>query len=231
MQANKKFYWQYFLNRFFTKEKRKVKNNIITTPYNSTLQLIRTTTFTSLSVVTLFFFMANAMAITSDMSPEVTAEFKKQLDLQTWPAMHTKLALMDNPYKKFYKAIKKKLTEEAEAGNRRRLMTHEESTLAAKKKRFDYCQSSVHFFVDFAKRAHTLGVVVEPLLTKDQLMTGNGVKYPFTPEQAENGNFRPAQLALELGWKYKGKGEEYAETFLKACLAIPVSLYYKEDKF
>ena len=46
------------------------------------------------------------------MSPEVTTEYKKQLALQDWPAMHTKLALMDNPYSKLHKVIRKKLKKE-----------------------------------------------------------------------------------------------------------------------
>jgi len=175
-------------------------------------------------------FMANASDITSDMSADVAAEFTKQLGLQTWPEMHTKLALMDNPYKKFDKLIRKKLIQEAEEGQKRRLMTHEESIIKAKKKRFDYCQASVNFFVSFAKRAHTLSTVEDNPLTKDKLMTGNGVKYPFTPEETNSANTRPTQIALALGWKYQGKGEEQVETFLKACLNIPISLYYSEDK-
>jgi len=203
MQSNKNNYWQY----------------------------IRALTFTGLSVMTLFSFMANSMAITDDMSPAVTSEYKKLLDSQNWPKMHTKLALMDNPYSIFYKTIKKKLKKEAEAGQRRRLMTHEESMLSAKKKRFDYCQASVPFFVDFAQRAYDLSTLENNPLTKDKLMTGNGVKYPFTKQETNNANFRPAQIALTLGWKYQGKGEQYAEAFLANCLAIPVDLYYKEDKF
>ena len=212
------------------KSMSKYKNKIKTTCYKNTLLLIRAITFTTVSVVTLFGFATNAMSITAEMSPDVATEFNKQLALQTWPAMHTKLSLMDNPYAKFDKIIRKKLTEEAEAGQRRRLRTHEESAIAAKKKRFDYCQASVDFFVSFAKRVHTL-TTVEDGLTKDKLMTGNGVQYPFTEAETQNANTRPAQIALALGWKYQGKGEEYAETFLKTCLAIPVTLYYKEDKF
>ncbi|WP_057832925.1 hypothetical protein [Colwellia sp. TT2012] len=194
-------------------------------------QYLRALTFTGVSLVALFSFMANAMAITTDMSAEVATEFNKQLNLQTWPKMHTKLALMDNPYSIFYQAIKKNLTEEATTGHPRRLMTPEESLLAAKKKRFDYCQASVSFFVDFAQRADNLSTLERNPLTKDKLMQGNGVKYPFTEEQSNNGNFRPTQIALTLGWQYQGKGETYAEEFLTSCLAIPVNLYYKEDKF
>ncbi|KGJ92258.1 hypothetical protein [Colwellia psychrerythraea] len=201
------------------------KNNKIYWSY------IRALTFTGVCLVAFFSFMANAMTITAEMSPEVTSEYNKQLDLQTWPKMHTKLALMDNPYATFYKTIRKKLKKEAITGKRRRLMTHDESIVSAKKKRFDYCQASVSFFVDFAKRAHDLSTLENNPLTKDKLMTGNGVKYPFTDQEANNANFRPAQIALTLGWKYQGKGEQYAEAFLANCLAIPVSLYYKEDSF
>ena len=202
MQLNKKTYWQY----------------------------IRAIAFTGLSLVTCFSFMANAIEITAEMSPEVTAEFNKQLALQTWPEKHTKLALMDNPYATFYKIIKKTLIAEAEPGHKRRLMTDEESIVAAKKKRFDYCQASVPFFVSFAKRADNLSTLEDNPLTKDQLMHGNGVNYPFTEEQSNNANFRPAQIALTLGWKYQGKGKKYAEEFLATCLAIPLNLYATKDK-
>ena len=194
-------------------------------------QYIRAIAFTGFSLMTCFSSMANTITITAEMSPEVTAEFNKQLALQTWPEMHTKLALMDNPYATFYKIIRKRLTAEAEPGHKRRLMTDEESMVAAKKKRFDYCQASVPFFVSFAQRADNLSSLEDNPLSKDQLMQGNGVNYPFTEEQSNNANFRPAQIALTLGWKYQGKGEKYAEEFLATCLAIPVSLYYKEDKF
>jgi hypothetical protein len=175
--------------------------------------------------------IANATTLTADMSPEVAVEFNKQLALQPWPELHTKLGLMDNPYKPFYKKIKKQLKAEAVTGQRRRLMTHEESMLTAKKKRFDYCQASVNFFVSFAERAHNLSKLEDNPLSKDTLMNGNGVKYPFTEAETNNANTRPAQIALTLGWKHQGKGKEYAEAFLKTCLAIPVELYYKEDKF
>ena len=193
--------------------------------------LIRSIVFTGLSIMTLLSAMANAISITAEMSPDIATEYQKQLALQAWPAMHTKLALMDNPYKKPYKVIKKLLKKEAPEGKRRRLMTEEESMLTAKKKRFDYCQASVEFFVSFAERSFTLSRLENNPLTKDKLMTGNGVKYPFTKEETNNAGTRPAQIALDLGWKYQGKGPMYAENFLANCLAIPVSLYYKEDKF
>ena len=182
------------------------------------------------SLISLFSFTANANSITADMSPEITAQFKKLLAAQTWPKMYKKLAFMDNPYKVTYKKMKKSLKKEAPEGQRRRLMTLEESTMAAKKKRFDYCQASIDFFVSFAARAYTLSRVEQNPLSEEKLMSGNGVDYPFTKEQKNNGNFRPAQIALELGWKYQGKGEQYAEAFLATCLEIPVSLYFKEDK-
>lgn len=203
MKTNKKTYWQY----------------------------IRAIAFIGLSIVTFFSSMANSMAITAEMSPEVTTEFKKQLASQTWPEMHKKLAFMDNPYKKFYNVIRKAIKKEATPGHRRRLMTTEESTIKAKKMRFDYCQASVTFFVDFAARSHSLSKLEDNPLSKDKLMTGNGVKYPFTKEETNNPNTRPAQIALDLGWKYQGKGAMYAEAFLATCLAIPVNLYFKEDKF
>jgi len=218
-----RFYGQYFLRSSLFKEKGKVNNN--------TSPLIRALIFTALSIVTLVSSISNAMAntmtITAEMSTEITAEYDKQLALQDWPHMHTKLALMDNPYKKIAKKIKKQLKTEAPEGKRRRAMTDAESIIMAKKKRFDYCQASVEFFVSFAERSFTLSREENNPLTKDELMTGNGVKYPFTKAETNNAGTRPAQIALDLGWKYQGKGPMYAETFLATCLAIPVTLYAK----
>ncbi len=193
-------------------------------------QCLRTIALTGVSLVPFLSFLVNASTVIAQMSPEISAEYKKHLAAQTWPEMYKKLALMDNPYKASFKALKKKLKQEAEPGQRRRLMTDEESIMAAKKKRFDYCQASIDFFVSFAKRAHTLSKVEQNPLTKEQLMSGNGVDYPFTKVQKNDGNLRPAQIALELGWKYQGKAEQYAEGFLGTCLAIPLELYFKEDK-
>jgi len=226
----KSYYSQCFLWALLTKSTKKDNNQTKATRHKKKRPFIRAITCTGMSIATQFVFMTNAMAITTNMSPEISTEFNKQLALQTWPEMHTRLALMDNPYAKFEKLIKKKLTEEAKAGQQRRLMTHEESIVAAKKKRFDYCQASINFFVSFAQRVHTLTTQEEGSLSKDKLMKGNGVRYPFTQEETNNANTRPAQIALSLGWKYQGKGEEYAETFVKTCLAIPINLYYKEDK-
>ena len=186
--------------------------------------------FLGVNLLTFFSIMAHSASITSEMSADVAAEYNKQLDLQPWPQLHTKLGLMDNPYKVFFKKIKKAIKQEAPTGQRRRLMTHEESLVMAKKKRFDYCQASVPFFVDFAARANSLSKLENNPLTEEQLMQGNGVQYPFTKEETNNPNLRPAQIALSLGWKYQGKGETYAELFLATCLAIPVDLYYQEDK-
>lgn len=191
---------------------------------------LRRITNTVLCVIGLFSINANAVSITDDMSPEVAAEFKIQLDAQSWPDMHTKLALMDNPYKKFDKSIRKKLKDEAPEGKRRRPRTHEESILSAKKKRFDYCQASVSFFVDFAQRTYTLTTVEQKPLSKDDLMKGHGVAYPFTQAETDSGKTRPTQMALTLGWKYKGKGEANVEQFLATCLALPVDMYYQEGK-
>ncbi|PKI13527.1 hypothetical protein [Colwellia sp. 12G3] len=230
MQTYKKLTCQHVLSRLLTKEKAIIGHNAKTARYKVTFPLVRTIAFTGLSIITMYCAAVNATSITAEMSPEVATEYKKQLALQDWPAMHTKLALMDNPYSKFHKVIRKKLKEEAPAGQRRRLMTEEESMLTAKKTRFDYCQASVSFFVDFSERAQTLSTVEQNPLSEDALMKGNGVEYPFTKEQTNSANFRPTQIALTLGWKYKGKGKQYAEAFLASCLAIPISLYYKEDK-
>jgi len=230
MQTYKFLFCQYLFSSLLTNDKSKVDRKVKTSGYKKILPFIRSITLSGLSVLTLFSSMANAISITAEMSPEVTTEYKKQLALQDWPAIHTKLALMDNPYSKFYKIIRKKLKEEAPTGQRRRLMTEEESMLTAKKTRFDYCQASVSFFVDFSERAQTLSTVEQNPLSEDSLMKGNGVEYPFTKEQTNSANFRPTQIALTLGWKYKGKGKQYAEAFLATCLAIPISLYYKEGK-
>jgi hypothetical protein len=224
------FSCQYLFGSLLTNDKRKVDHKVKAANYKKAIPFIGMITLSGLSVLTLFSTMANAVSITADMSPEVLTEYKQKLALQEWPAIHTKLALMDNPYSKFHKIIRKKLKEEAPVGQRRRLMTEEESMLTAKKTRFDYCQASVSFFVDFSERAQTLSTVERNPLSEDSLMEGNGVEYPFTKEQTNSANFRPTQIALTLGWKYKGKGKQYAEAFLASCLAIPISLYYKEDK-
>jgi len=205
MQTNKKIYCPYF--------------------FGNTLTFIRLSLLTLVSIMSSA--SVSAVTITAEMSPEISAEYDKQLALQDWPQMHTKLALMDNPYKKIAKKIKKQLKSEAPEGKRRRATTDEESMTMAKKKRFDYCQASVEFFVSFSERAHSLSKLEDNPLSKDKLMTGNGVKYPFTKEEKNNAATRPAQIALDLGWKYQGKGPMYAETFLATCLEIPVALYSK----
>jgi hypothetical protein len=201
------------------------KKNYCTFFFGNTLTFIRVSLLTLVSIMSSA--SVSALTITAEMSPEITAEYDKQLALQNWPQMHTKLSLMDNPYKNIAKKIKKQLKSEAPEGKRRRLMTDEESMIMAKKKRFDYCQASVEFFVSFADRSFTLSRVENNPLTKDKLMTGNGVKYPFTKEETNNAGTRPAQIALDLGWKHQGKGPMYAEAFLATCLAIPIALYSK----
>ena len=230
MQLNKKVYWQKVLNEFSTQDNSIVKSSSNIQKNHSKKSSLKVIIFTVFSILSLFTVSSHAMSITSDMSPEVATAYEKELASQSWPAMHTKLALMDNPYKKFDRAIKKALRKEAPEGKKKRLRTHEESILAAKKMRFDYCQASVTFFVDFTKRAFDLSTIEENPLSKDDLMTGNGVAYPFTEAETNSGKTRPTQLALKLGWEYKGKGEQQAEKFLATCLAIPVELYYTEDK-
>ncbi|TYK64651.1 hypothetical protein [Colwellia echini] len=209
-------------------------NNLHSTLNLNVKKTLRFITFISLSLISLLATtrttLADTVSITADMSPEIIAEYEQQLASESWPEMHTKLALMDNPYAKSYKVLKKKLKSEAAPGERKRLMTHEESIFMAKKMRFDYCQASVSFFVDFAQRAFDLSTAEQKPLSKDQLMTGNGVAYPFTEAEKNNPATRPPQIALTLGWKYKGQGHARAEEFLATCLAIPVELYYKEDK-
>ncbi len=225
MQTNKHFYCANSFVSFLTEYRSSVKNATKTTPSQLALMFIRVSLIVLVSTISIT--SAHASTITAEMSPEIITEYNKQLALQDWPKIHTKLALMDNPYKKIAKKIKKQLKSEAPEGKRRRLMTDEESIIMAKKKRFDYCQASVEFFVSFAQRAYTLSREENNPLTKDKLMAGNGVQYPFTEEETNNAATRPAQIALDLGWKYQGKGPMYAETFLATCLAIPISLYSK----
>jgi hypothetical protein len=108
-------------------------------------------------------------------------------------------------------------------------MTQEENTIKARFKRFKACQKKVKVFISFARHAQAFSNE----LSKDKVMNGNvfGVDYPFTQKQTNDGNSRPSQIALELGWKYQGQGEAEVNTFFKKCLAIPLSLYYVEDKF
>lgn len=219
-----------YLSNFF-KNKNKINKRTQTSINMLNLLTFRTRIFITLCTLGLFSSQAiAALTVTAEMSPEVKAAYKKSLAAQTWPQMHTKLAFMDNPYKLFDRTIKKKLRKEAPEGQKRRLRTKEESLIGAKKMRFDHCQAAVTFFVDFAKRSHALTIIEDNPLTEDQLKAGNGVAYPFTVAETKNGKTRPTQLALELGWDHKGKGEQYAEQFLATCLAEPISLYYQEDK-
>ena len=229
MQTNMYSYGQYFLNVLFT---NKAKSKIKKPSSKNVLMMMRIIISTGLvgSLAITPAVMADTVSVTAEMSPEVIVEYNNQLASKSWPEMHTKLALMDNPYSASFKALKKQLKSEAPAGKRKRLMTHEESIMMAKKKRFDYCQASVSFFVDFSQRAFDLSTTEQNPLSKDQLMQGNGVAYPFTEAETNNAGTRPPQIALTLGWKFKGKGQAHAEEFLATCLSIPVELYYKEDK-
>ena len=199
------------------------------------LASIRSIVYTVLTLVMLFSAgtIASASPITASMSAEVAAEFTKQLNLQTSPSMSRKLIMMKNPYKKFLKVINKKVGDETnkgyEANYGRRLMTHDESTLKAKFRRFKTCQRTIVYFMGFASKAKRFAREV----SKEEVMEGNvfGVDYPFTQEQAKDDNMRPSQIALELGWQYQGQGEAHVETFLSTCLAIPIKLYYWPDKF
>ncbi|MBU2871144.1 hypothetical protein [Colwellia sp. E2M01] len=236
MEAKMYAYGQYFLNNALTKNKtdNKTLNMLKTIIFKNMFLITPSITIVGLVLSSLlatsFTANANTLSITAEMSPEVVAEYNKQLASNSWPEMHTKLALMDNPYAKQYKVLRKALRKEAPEGKRKRLMTHEESLFMAKKMRFDYCQASVSFFVDFSQRAFDLSTTEQNPLTKEQLMQGNGVAYPFTEAEKNNPSTRPPQIALDLGWKYKGQGKARAKEFLATCLAIPVELYYKEDK-
>jgi hypothetical protein len=175
---------------------------------------------------------ANASAITTGMNSDIANEFKKQFSLQKQANKSTKLALMNNPYQKILRVINGKLSDEAENGQPRRLMTHDESIIKAKMNRFEACQVSVAIFIGFSKSAQALSTMKYPA-TKEQIMTDNfaSVEYPFTVEDTNDGDSRPEQVALELGWMYRGNGEENVELFFETCLAIPIDLYYWEDSF
>jgi len=142
---------------------------------------------------------------------------------------------MKNPYVKFLKINKKKAVKEAELGRHRRLRTHDESIIRAKNIRFRTCQKTIVRYTGFASKAYVYSSGKHPK-TKDEIMKNNGIEYPFTAAQANDEISRPIQIALELGWKYKGKATEgkanrHIEEFFNACLAIPIKLYYSEDKF
>lgn len=229
MQLNENSYFRDILSNFLKKNNH-VKSFSSKPHTNNTKLHLKLSTYIAFCFFSLFTLTSHAISITSEMSPEVSAEFDKELASQTWPSLHTKLALMDNPYKKFDRAIKKALRKEAPEGKKMRLRTPEETILGAKKMRFDYCQASVTFFVDFSKRAFDLSTIEENPLSKESLMAGNGVAYPFTEAETNSGKTRPTQLALQLGWQYQGKGEQNVETYLATCLAIPVELYASKVK-
>tara|TARA_R110000737_G_C14593891_1_gene488012 strand:- start:1032 stop:1736 length:705 start_codon:yes stop_codon:yes gene_type:complete len=207
-------------------------NKLNTTKAISTIKFRRSFILSALSLVTLFSATSNASAITTSMSSDIANEFKKQFSLQKQANKSTKLALMNNPYQKALSVIDSKLSDEAENGQPRRLMTYDESIIKAKMNRFEACQGSVAIFIGFSKSAYALSTMKYPA-TKEQIMTDNfaSVEYPFTVEDTNDGDTRPLQIALELGWNYRGNGEENVEVFFETCLAIPVSLYYWEDTF
>lgn len=76
-----------------------------------------------------------------------------------------------------------------------------------KRNQFGACQESIVIFVGFSKSAHTLSTIKYPA-AKEQIMTGDfaSVEYPFTEE---DGDSRPQQIALELGWNYRGNIEVF----------------------
>lgn len=204
--------------------------------------------------------MANTTAITAGMSAEVAAEFNKQFNKpfmsgfiaalnpeaaaavkkelkSLGPAkMSDKLTMMDNPYEKFTGIIDDKMSDKNSAGYQakyhRRLLTHDESIVEAKRSRFGECQTSIVKYIGFAGNAHTFSTAG---LTKEEIMNGNifGIDYPFTAEQRNDDTYRPGQIALELGWQYKGRenAEAHVDVFFKTCLDIPIDIYYWEDTF
>jgi len=179
---------------------------------------------------------ANATSITASMSPEVAAEFNKLLKktISSLPttARSMNLAVMPSPYEKVISNIIDKRENEAIPGLSRRLMTYEEDIVFAKKDRFKACQGQVILFIAFAGNAYNFSNGVGAL-PKKQIMSGRGVEYPFTEDERNDGDSRPTQIALELGWKYQGRdnAEAHLDDFLSTCLAIPIDLYYWKDEF
>ena len=177
--------------------------------------------------------VVSASTITASMSAEVAAEFNKQLNKQVFPKMSNRLSMMKNPYRKLLKDINKKIGDKADDGYdsnyHRRLMTHDESVIKAESRRFRSCQRTIVSFVGFSRHAKAFSSE----LTKYKIMSGNtfGVDYPFSQEQSSDANIRPSQIALDLGWKYQGQGEEHVDVFFNNCLALPINMYYVEDKF
>ena len=207
----------------------------------SKLRSIQCVAFTVFNLVTLLSItfsasaMASATAITAGMSPEVAAEFTKQMGLQKLALKSSNLSLMTSPYFDLVTAINNKLNDATEDGfnptYQRRLMTHAESMIEAKDSRFAKCQNEINTFISFGHKAHYFSTG-KMKLPKDQIMKGNGViPYPFTQADKNSGNARPIQIAIELGWEYRGRHEENVETFFNRCLAIPINLYYWEDQF
>lgn len=188
----------------------------------------------SIMLSALFSSVASATEITAGMNMEVVSEFNKQLSATTYPEMSNKLIFMENPYGKSLTIINNKISDKSEKNfheqYQRRLMTHDESIIEAKSSRFDACQTEVVRFIAFAKHSAIFSSGKDAL-TKDKIMKDNGVEYPFTVEEKNDGDLRPIQISLELGWQYKGQGEGNVEAFFKACLAIPIDLYYWEDSF
>ena len=215
-----------------TSDSKSSYNKLNTTKAINTIRFRRSFILSGLGLVTLFTAMTNASTITTKMSSAIANEFNEQFSLQKYPNKSKKLTFMDNPYNRALNVINTKLSDEAEKGHPRRLMTHDESMLKAKRNRFGACQENIVIFIGFSKSAHTLSTMKYPA-TKEQIMTDNfaSVEYPFTEEDRKDGDTRPQQIALELGWNYRGNGEDNVENFFETCLAIPVSLYYWKDTF
>ena len=204
------------------------------------LASIRSIVYTVLTLVMLISAgtIAGTAKITAGMSAEVAAEFNKQLGIAPSPFTSIKLALMKNPYDKFSDIIDDKVSDKNSAGYQakyhRRLMTNDESIISAKQRRFSECQKPLAIFVPFVKKAHILSTADEPF-TKESIMEGYGIAYPLTAEEMKDGGDRATHIILEQGWKYrsgvKGEGEKHVETAFKACLDIPIALYYWQDNF
>ena len=166
-------------------------------------------------------------AILATMSAEVIEEFNSNYAEQPWPDTHKKLALMDNPYQKSYRKVMRKVKNQNKSRKKKLIITADDGVIASKKKRFDYCQSSIDLFVRFAERANRLSKSETNPLSKAQLMTGNGVFYPFKAGEAKKPKKRPIQMALDLGWEHQGEGPLYAGAYFAECLALPDTMFYK----
>jgi len=138
------------------------------------------------------------------------------------------LEALINPYKQEYMADTKAIWlkhegSELEDEDILRLYPDSLIKLGAKYLRFEDCQQVIVAYVAWASSNHNMG------LSYDELAPGQaavvGLDFPFSVEDSLEPNRRSRQLAIELAYKNKGRGEATVNDFFKQCTALPLEIY------